>query len=213
MILSFTFIIWIDKRLKDVLNNYIDVEVEKMASSIVTYSIKKVYIKNEKLLNIMRNEKNEIEKISYNTPYINQLKDEILNEIQKEFNANENGDFKRYNINQQEKNKKKMKNWREGFICEININSIRGSTLFGNIGPTIPIRLSYMGYTYADIELETKEYGINNAIVTINLVIKISNLISMPISSKIHEKTIKQPISIEIIKGEIPNYLGLGKTN
>ncbi len=211
MILSFIFIFWIDKRLKDVIKNYIDVEVEKMTSNIITSSLKKIHIKTDKILEITRNSNNEIEKISYNTTYINEVKDEILSIIQQELNMNESGNFQRYNIAQQEKSKKKINKWVDGFICEININSIRGSTLFGNVGPTIPIRLSYMGYTYADIELETKEYGINNVIVTMNLVIKISNLISMPISSKVHEETIKQPISVEIVKGEIPNYLGIGK--
>lgn len=214
LILSFTLsiieIIIIDKRLNLLLKNYIDIEVDKTMSHIVSRSMKK--LKNEKmdsLLVITRNN-NKIEKISYDTSSMLNIKNKIIENIEKELNDIEEISHEYYSSPNQEKSKNKFKNWKNGYICEVNINAIQGSTLFGNIGPSIPIKLSYMGYTYVDIDMDVEEYGINNVIVRINAIIKISNLITMPISTKVHEVVIKEPLSIEIINGDIPNYLIAG---
>ena len=214
LILSFTLsileIIIIDKRLNLLLKNYIDIEVDKTMSHIVSRSMKR--LKNEKmdsLLVITRNN-NRIEKISYDTSSMLNIKNKIIENIEKELNDIEKISHEYYSSPNQEKSKNKFKNWKNGYICEVNINAIQGSTLFGNIGPSIPIKLSYMGYTYVDIDMDVEEYGINNVIVRINAIIKISNLITMPISTKVHEVVIKEPLSIEIINGDIPNYLIAG---
>ena len=214
LILSFTLsileIIIIDKRLNLLLKNYIDIEVDKTMSHIVSRSMKR--LKNEKmdsLLVITRNN-NRIEKISYDTSSMLNIKNKIIENIEKELNDIEEISHEYYSSPNQEKSKNKYKNWKKGYICEVNINAIQGSTLFGNIGPSIPIKLSYMGYTYVDIDMDVEEYGINNVIVRINAIIKISNLITMPISTKVHEVVIKEPLSIEIINGDIPNYLIAG---
>ncbi|MBQ3306687.1 MAG: sporulation protein YunB [Bacilli bacterium] len=179
-------------------------------SHIVSRSMKR--LKNEKmdsLLVITRNN-NRIEKISYDTSSMLNIKNKIIENIEKELNDIEKISHEYYSSPNQEKSKNKFKNWKNGYICEVNINAIQGSTLFGNIGPSIPIKLSYMGYTYVDIDMDVEEYGINNVIVRINAIIKISNLITMPISTKVHEVVIKEPLSIEIINGDIPNYLIAG---
>ena len=91
-------------------------------------------------------------------------------------------------------------------MCEVNFNSLRGSVLFGNIGPAIPVKLSFMGVVYADVSIHVQEYGINNVLVEVDVVVKVSNLITMPISSRIHDTIVKEVLSAEIIKGAIPNY-------
>ena len=78
--------------------------------------------------------------------------------------------------------------------------------MFANVGPSIPIKLSYIGDTIVNIDIEEKEYGINNVIVKIFAVVEVTNQVSMPISSKKTILKVKVPISINIINGQIPNY-------
>ena len=98
---------------------------------------------------------------------------------------------------------KKMKN---GIICDISLGTIRNSVLFANIGPTIPIKLSFLGQVNTDIDIKEKEYGINNILIKTYLIVRIKEQATMPISSKRKEIIIRKPISIDIIKGEIPKY-------
>ena len=91
-------------------------------------------------------------------------------------------------------------------MCDVSIGSIRGSTLFSNIGPTIPIKLLFSSEINSKIDVEVSEYGINNAIVKIFIVLDIDEQIIMPISSKRKRITIKKPIIIDIVRGDIPNY-------
>ena len=184
-----------------------NIEVERVTSTIVNKAIHDLQpINSNNLIIINRNSDKEIEQLSYNTNYLNEIKNNLIQNIQKELSKIENGEFEDYNLIQQDNSKNKIKMWKNGFICEINLNSIRGSMLFGNVGPTIPIKLSFLGYAYVDINLETKEYGINNVIVQTNANITITSTITMPISSKKNNMTINQPISIEIVKGKVPNY-------
>ena len=184
-----------------------NVETERITANVINQSIKRLpKIDSKDLIKISRNEKKEIENISYNTTYLSYIKEDLIKIIQEELSNIENGDFKDYYLIQQENSHIRYDKWQKGFICEINLNSIRGSPLFGNVGPSIPIKLSFMGYVYVDIDLETEEYGINNVIVKTNAIIKISNIVTMPISSKKNEVIIKYPLSIELVKGEIPNY-------
>ena len=208
IIFTIVLTIFIDQKMNHILKNYIDVEVDRIATTIMNNAIKKV-IKQypNELLIISRNQKNEIEQITYNTVLINKMKEDIENTLEKEYQNVESGYFKNSQLVVQDKAKRIFQDWKNGFICEVNFNSLRGSTLFGNVGPNIPIKLSFMGYSYVDINLDIQEYGINNVIVRMDVVLQTSTLVTMPISSKVHETSIKYPISMEIIKGEIPNYL------
>ena len=207
-LLSFLLLTLIDKRLNEILENYIDAEVDKITSLVIGNAIKNTPSTKEmkNFLKVDRNEKNEIEKISYDTAEINKIKIDLTNNIQKELNEIEVGNLENYPFPQQAKLRNKYNYIKSGYICEVNLNSISFSTLFGNLGPSIPIKLSFMGYTQVELEVNTKEYGINNVLIEVDAVVTISNLITMPISSKTHTIVRKEPISIEIIKGAIPNY-------
>ena len=98
---------------------------------------------------------------------------------------------------------KKIKN---GILCDISIGSIRGSILFANIGPTIPIKLLFSSDINSNIDVEVSEYGINNAIIKVYLNVYINEQITMPISSKRKKISVRKLIAVDIIRGEIPNY-------
>ena len=78
--------------------------------------------------------------------------------------------------------------------------------MFSNIGPTIPIKLSFIGNTSVNIDIKTRDYGINNVIIEIYAIVDVSNQISLPISTKKFDYKIKEPIIIDVVKGDVPNY-------
>ena len=93
-------------------------------------------------------------------------------------------------------------------MCDISFSSLRNSTLFANIGPSIPIKLVFLGQVSTEIQTDIKDYGINNMMVSLYLVVLVKEQISMPISSMKKNVSVKVPISIDIVRGDIPSYYG-----
>ncbi len=183
-----------------ILSNYINIESKRIVTHIVNKSINdlnKIQI-NDFLIKSK-------DKMSYNMNEINKYKRMLTNRLQTNFSEIEQGNYSNYPL-YSNYNKKKYKNIKTGYLCEVNFNLTRKSTLFANVGPSIPIKLSYIGDTIVNIDIEEKEYGINNVIVKIFAVVEVTNQVSMPISSKKTILKVKVPISINIINGQIPNY-------
>lgn len=204
--LTYVFLYYIDLKLNTILSSYIDSEVEKVAYYVVDEVIRKIdYNHFSDILSFSHGTDGEIENISYNTVKINKLKNEILLLSKNEFLNIEKGIINDNYLVQQQLGKEKFKYIKKGYLCDVSFSSIRGSTLFGNVGSSIPIRLSFMGYNNIDIDVDVKEYGINNVIVQLYIILNLNSLVSMPLSTKNHSVVIREPVSIELIKGSIPD--------
>lgn len=132
---------------------------------------------------------------------INKLTNDISVKIQRILNDIDANNISDYYTNN---NSNIYKHIRNGIVCELSLGSIRNSLLFANIGPTIPIKLVFLSQNNVDIDFETAEYGINNIIVKMYLKVTLHEQITMPISSKRKEIVVKEPLTVHIIKGEIP---------
>ena len=187
------------------LDSYIDSEVERVTSVVVNKALWEVNQNRVDYFTITKDDDN-VSRIQYNTQDINHFNDILVREIQKEYRELEKGNFDSYHYAIQERLRKKYPYLKKGYLCEVSFNSLRGSTMFGNVGPVIPIKLSFMGYVTSDIDIQVKEYGVNNVIVEVYSVVNVSNLITMPISSKTNQTSIRNILSFEIIPGEVPQY-------
>ena len=117
----------------------------------------------------------------------------------------DNGNIDNYFISEKIK-KSRFKKIKNGILCDVSIDSIQDFSLFANVSPTIPIKLMFNDQLNSDIDVDIKEYGINNVIIQVYLVIKIKEQIIMPLSSKRSNIVIREPISIDIIRGQLPEY-------
>lgn len=187
---------YINKKLEKVLNNYIDVEVANITNRIVNQVILGNNFKGKYLITDRNNN------ISYNTDLINNYVDMISDKIEKEI----------YNIDDISKNSdifksnNKYKHIHNGVICNIMLSSIRNSVLFASLGTSIPVKLTFLGSVNSDVNIETFEYGINNILVKLILKVNVKMRVSLPFTSKEQLVSVEQPLAIDIIKGEIPEY-------
>ena len=193
-------------RINSVLIPYINIEVERLVNNIVTKSINEE-MKNINIKDILINDEN----ISYDTIKLNEIEKKLDEKIQKELINIDDGLINEYFIPNRVK-KGRFKKIRNGILCDVSIGSIRGSTLFSNVGPTIPIKLLFNTQINSNVDVNVSEYGINNAIIKIYFNLDISEQVSMPLSSKRKTISIKKPIAVDIVRGKIPNYYtGLGR--
>lgn len=200
-IMSFIFLLIINYRLKTTLKRYIDIEVERITSHVVNQSIKDINISSSDYMYL-----NDDSNYSYNFSVLNEYKDRLSKRIQEYFSYIEKGDYSKYPSYVQQYDTQKYKNVKKGYLCEISFNSIMNSVLFSNVGPTIPVKITFIGTTNVNIDIKTKEYGINNVIVETYAIIDIVNEISLPITTKKVTVKVKEPITVDIVKGVVPNY-------
>lgn len=191
-----------------ILKQYINIEVERLTNNIVNKSINEIMANNkyEKFLVIEKNN-DVIENVSYNTSEINKLTNDVSNYIQKELLKLDDGYIDDFFISDRLK-KGKFKNIKNGIICDVSLGSIKKSSVFANVGPTIPIKLVFMSQVKTDVDVKVKEYGINNIMIEVYLIVKVREVVSMPITSDSREIIVREPISIDIVRGNIPNYYG-----
>ena len=200
IIISFFVIFIVNYRLKKSLKNYIGIEVERVVSHVINQSIRDINISSSDYIYLKG------DNISYDMAVINEYKDKLSNRIQEYFSYIEKGDYTKYPSFTQQYNRDKYKKVRKGYLCEMSFNSIMNSVLFADVGPTIPLKITFVGTTNVNIDVKTKEYGINNVIVETYAVIDIVNEVSLPITTKKISVKVREPITIDIVKGNIPNY-------
>ena len=213
MISSFFLLHQMDQRLKKVLSPFLDLEVERLTNNIVNKAIIDMNLSSniEDYMIIHRNQE-KLENITYRTDIMNQITNEVTKHIQDVLKSVDEGVLDDYFVSSKLKIGKYRKA-KNGILCEVSLGVLRDSVLFANIGPSIPIRLSFLGQVSTEIKVETTEYGINNMMVQVILIVHVQEMVSMPVSSKKREIIIKEPLSIQMIHGDIPKYInGLSKS-
>lgn len=189
-----------------IIDQYINMEVERLTNNIVSREVSRIMVESNhnSLLNIEKGN-GVIENISYNTKEINLLTDKISKDVHKKLLNLEAGDVEESFLVDSTRGGR-FKHIKDGILCDVSLGSVKGSTLFANIGPKIPIRLTFIGQVNTDVDVKVREYGINNVIIEVDVIVKVTEHASMPLTSKKKEIVVREPISIELIKGKIPDY-------
>ncbi len=192
---------YINKKISPKLTNYAELEIRKISNLIITKSITKEALEKLNINDIFiinRNNNNEILTVDLDTVKINNLIREATINIEENLKQLELGNVNEYNEN------------KNGVILKIPLGQIYNNFLLNNKGPKIPVKLKIVG----DMQMETKtkitNYGINSALIEVNLEIKIKEKIILPITSKEIEVIQTTPIAIKLIQGTVPNYYSNG---
>lgn len=181
-----------------------------IASKITKYIVNNAYVRedimkySDDVYEVQKNDKGQITNITYDSETINKLLNTVSDRVYDLFNMLEYGDLEKINI--RENILVTNDNENEGIVMEIPLGVIFDNYLLSNLGPKIPIKITLTGEFESFISTDVNEYGINNALVTINMNIIVSEQITMPfITEKIVVEN-KFPLAMNLINGEIPNY-------
>lgn len=191
LILIFLIIILIGKLISNISSSYMEYaksEALEIVNLKINNSIKKDtfnYLKDD-LFYVTKNSNNEIEMIDYNTYKVNLFLDKVTSSVQEEIT--------------------KLTNEKKTFY--IPFFSIFNNPLISNIGPNIPVRLSLTNALYSNVETKIKEYGVNNCMIEIYILLQIDIRVILPVISDTITIENEIPISYKIINGKIPEYYG-----
>ena len=194
---------YLNKKVKETLINYVDVEVERVFTNIINRVLRENNVKFNDYLIYNKEDKNnisyDIDKVNEYTDYVSEKINEELYNLENEYIDNKY-DYKYYDKN-------KYKYIRKGLLYEFSFNSINNNILFGNLGASIPIKISFLGSVNSNIEIVSKDYGINNIIIEAYLNISVKSYTTMPVGSNIKDVSTKELVFVDIINGNVPNYI------
>ena len=200
------------KYINNSLNNKItyiaNVKLEEMTRYYLNQTLKKY-------LNIETNDyikvnlvNNNIINVDINNKQTNELLKKFLNDLEISLNNIEKGKIQSY------KNLEFIKG-KDGVIILIPIGLTFNTSLLSNMGPYIPVKVSFLENIemYTDVIIEN--YGINNSLIKLYLNIYIKELIDFPINKEINDINYRFLISSKLINGQVPSiyYDGLTKNS
>lgn len=94
----------------------------------------------------------------------------------------------------------------KGIILEVPLGVISNSVLLANLGPKVPVRISLIGDVSSGFSTDVKEYGINNALITLNIDVSVDTKVVLPFVSEDMNVSASIPIAMKVIQGKIPEY-------
>lgn len=208
IICAIIFTYYFQKKLGPGLIKCAEDEVNHLTSLIMNNCIRK-YIEetnNLELLKIERNTNQEIERIQYDTRILNQTRTQIIDMLENDLDNMVKGDLEAIDLNLNKLSDEYYEKTSDGILFTVSIGSATGNYFFANIGPKIPLNLKTIGDATASINTNITEYGMNNALIEVNIELETTTIIHMPFLSK--EVKVKNiiPLTMEIIQGTIPNY-------
>lgn len=181
-----------------------------IANKITKYIVNNAYVREKvnyyanDIYDIVKDDTNEIKNIIYDSGVINDLINSIGDRVYNMFSMLESGDIRKIKVNANILSNKR--NDKDGIVLEVPSGLIHNNYLFSNLGPRMPIKISLNGDFESFISSEVKEYGINNAMVTIYINIKVSEQITLPFITDRVVVENKIPIFMSLVNGTIPNY-------
>lgn len=146
------------------------------ASQTITNAINENVLDTLTLNNIFKNEEGYLD-----TKEINKILKEVNQELSK-------------NINNYEYNK-----------VSIPLGIIFSEILFSNSKVGLSIRIKPISSYVTDIESKVEEYGINNSLIQVNVVVKVNIEALIPLNDQVYEVVTHIPIAMIILEGEVPN--------
>ena len=200
---------FISLKVNPVLLDYAQMEARKIASIIINDAVNQNITNDidiEELFIITRDTNNEVKTIDFNPIVVNQILTETTILVQSNLRYLEQGKVDMLNLMNNaliDYNQDKLK---QGIIYEIPSGVIFGNSFLANIGPKIPVKFSLVGDIVGYINTNVTDYGINNALIEVNIVLELSEQVILPfVSEKITIDT-TIPVALKLIQGSVPNY-------
>lgn len=210
IVLAFSLIGYINRRVSPFLLVYAEEEVKKISGIVMNEVVldytKKNNINTNTIFTIVKNSNNEINMVDLDSKFITSFLSQITKDIYENLRALETGKLKKLTIPSSSLTEYDYSKLQRGIVYELPITSFLNNTFLSNLGPRVPVRFAVTGNVSGHLETNVRSYGINNAVVEVVLKIEVIELVNLPFSYKKISFTNSIPISIQMIQGKVPTY-------
>lgn len=202
-------LMFISKKITPILMIYAEKKSKTIANSIITQAVNNEILtdldKNNLFVEVKDNNGNVIA-TNFDPITVNKILNEISSYVELYLEELETGKVEKLKLSRNLKEAYGLKNSKNGIVYEIPSGVIFNNALLSNLGPKIPVRINLNGDVITNINTEVNDYGINNALIKVNVTVKVYMQVIIPFNTK--EIVVKSdiPIVMKIIKGEVPSY-------
>lgn len=193
---------------------YAEVQTYKVASYVVSKAINSrtssVLDVNDIIVDLPSETEGMIT-TKFNTEIINQVRAETQTLVKEYLEQAENGELSHlpsldnveYDVGRMEAG--------DGIVFFVPLGQAANIPLIGNLGPKIPIRFHIIGNVHSDVESTIEEFGINNAIVKVDIKLEVNVQIIVPFASKAATVEQRIPVAIGLVRGNVPHIYSQGE--
>lgn len=188
---------------------YAEDEIRRLTTLIVNDSVNNDFfdeLDDDKIYNIIKSDSGEIQLITYNAKNVNIWLNSISIMIQNNLKAIENGNIEFLNLEGSFINDYDGELLKEGIVCEIPFGALFNNSLISNVGPKIPVNFNLLGNVNTDLKTNIKEYGINNALLEVSILVEVNMRVNLPFVSDYISISSTLPVSVKLIQGTIPDF-------
>ena len=155
---------------------------------------------------ITKSDSGEIKTIDFNPIIVNKILTLTTNTVQINLRYIEQGHIDLLDLPDNaliDYDREKLKH---GIIYEIPSGVIFNNVFLSNLGPKIPVKLSLVGDILSNVNTKVTNYGINNALIEVNVNLELTEQVILPFISKQVKVSIDIPVALKLIQGTVPNY-------
>lgn len=191
----------LNKKVIPQLLSYSEIETKKIVSSIINSTVIENISKNiyDDLFKTTKTSDNSIKSIDFDSNKVTKLLSDTSKLIEQNLKYLEKGETNKLGLENISINKK-------GIIYEIPSGVIFDNVILNNIMPKIPVKIDTIGNVFCKLNTNVEDYGINNALIKVNINIEVEVKILLPFISKNTKIIADVPIIMKLIEGAVPNY-------
>lgn len=216
IILSIMMVILMDKKITPILLRYATSETKRFSTILINQSIDKDVLEklDSELFVVSKDSKNEIQMVDFNTKKVNEVLEFVTQKISDNLKKLESGEIKDLDFVDSFKGVN-YKDLKKGIVCEVPAGVLFSSSLLSNMGPMIPVKMSFIGQVLTNLKTKVKNYGINNVYLELSIHVEVTQKITMPISTKEVPVMVDIPLTVKMIQGQVPTYVAgnIGSSN
>ena len=192
----FLILNYIGKRITPRVVEIVEKNVNKSIYNYVFYVFNEEVLENDNLLDIIKlktNDEKEVVSIDYNFNIAYKYLNEGLDKLYEE-------------INQLEPKINYYKGQNGVFFVPVGL--INNNVLLENLGFKIPCKVNYINDVEINFKTRVSDYGLNNLLVELYLVVDIKNDLISPQGHEEFGKSYEIVVASKVIMGSIPEYYG-----
>jgi sporulation protein YunB len=163
---------------------------------ITTESLNQNHLNN--IVELTKNSKDEIVAINYNVEESYQVLKIISDDLKQGLTST---DFKSLTNNYDYDTK-------NGLVLYYPLGLASNKIFLNNLGPKIPVKISFLNDLLTGLNTKVTNYGINNCLVEMYLNVTIGSTITIPATSQKINNSYNILLSAKVVMGQVPSYLG-----
>ena len=200
---------YINEKIKPLLLDYAEIEIKKLSSIIINRAVSKQLVEDasiEDLFFIQKDSVGNIKTIDFNSIVVNKFLSTMVNTIHLNLKQIEEGNVDLLELPDDVLITYDQKKLKKGIIYEVPIGLLLDYPLLVNVFPKVPVRFHLIGDISSNIHTSITSYGINNALVEVDIHIKVTMMSLLPLMTEKIEVETDVPLAIKLVEGKIPDY-------